>query len=157
MKKMIGMILVAAMLFSAFACGEAMDERLLDTFERCRGAIGAIAQGNFVGAVQCLNVSSLMSDRLKTIVKAKCPSLVGSVPELTYGVAWVENGEWYLSIPVVEPNYKSAPCMIFKLDSDYRVFSADFTDWADVSYRYAQSPVIKWNVEYIPDYVVMVD
>lgn len=157
MKKYICCLLAVVFLFSCIGCAQSMDDRLLDTFERCKCALTVMAEGDFEGAVNCLKLGELMSDRLSMIVKTKCPDLIGMQPQIDYAVAWVENGEWFLSVPVAVPSYKTVPCAIFKLNSEYGVVSVDFTDWAEISSRYAQSPVIRWKVEYIPGFVAVID
>ena len=156
MKKLICIVIVFCLLFG-IACAQSMDDRLSDTFERCKCALSSMSQGNFDGAVNCLKLDAKMANRLYMIVKTKCPDLIGIVPQTDYAVAWVENAEWYLSVPVVAPSFNAVPCAVFKLNEEYGVISVDFTNWSDVSSRYAQSPMIRWKVEYIPGFVAVID
>ena len=157
MKKFVSIILIASCLLSFAATCEAMDKRLSDSFERCKAAVVSMSEGKFDEAVYLLNTGLITGERLYDIVMNKCPNLIGSVPQTEYAVAWKENKDRYLAVPVVVPSYKAAPCAIFKLGNDYEILSADFTDWADVSMRYAQSAEIRWNVEYIPDFLAVID
>ena len=157
MKKIICMILIAACLLNCAASCEAMDKRLSDVFDRCKASVVSMSMGNFTEAVTVLNTAVVSPERLGDIVNAKCPRLFGSVPQTEYAVAWREKSDRYLAVPVEVPSYKAAPCAIFKMNDNYEVLSVDFTDWADVTIRYAQSPEIRWNVEYIPDFFAVID
>lgn len=157
MKRFICIILFMAVFVCSIAAAEAMDARLLAAFDRCKQSLLAMSCGDFDGAVSSLHLDASYADRLNVIANNKCPVLMNSAPQTDYAVAWMENGSWYLSVPVNVPSYKNAPCAVFALDGGYEVQSIDFTNWADVSARYALSSVIKWNVEYIPDFIVVLD
>lgn len=157
MKKVFTLILIAACLLSFAANCEAVDKRLTDSFDRCKAAVISMSAGKYDEAVYLLGSQTLTAERLNAIVMNKCPRLAEIVPQTEYAVAWKENADRYLAVPVVVPSYKSAPCAIFKLGNEYEILSADFTDWADVSMRYAQSSEIHWNVEYIPDFFAVID
>ena len=74
-----------------------------------------------------------------------------------YSVFWRQDGYLYLAVPLEEPTDSFIDTAIFTLNDAYEFTSLEFDIWDRALEGIQNNKNVKWHVEYIPSYIVIVD
>lgn len=156
MKRIIGIILILLLSFaSAFAEKPVVPD---ETFQRAKEAVILISYGDFGEAIQRLGMTEVLSkNTLKSMIDKKCRGIYADSVQTEISVAWNDGKNWRIAVPFEAPDDRAVGALVFTLSDVAQFINIEFSRWGEVNDAYAVSTDILWNVEYIPNYIIVGD
>ena len=129
-----------------------------DTFIRAKEAVILISYGDYDAAIQRLGMTGTLSQNtLKSMIDKKCKEIYAESVQTEVSVAWNDGRNWRIAVPFEAPDDRAVGALVFTLASVSEFAGIEFQRWGDISDAYAVSAEVFWNVEYVPDYIIVGD
>ena len=156
MKKIIGIVLILLM---TFACAAAEKPAVPDeTFLRAKEAVILISYGDYDAAIQRLGMAdAITKNALKSMIDKKCKEIYAESVQTELSVAWNDGKNWRIAVPFEAPDDRAVGSLVFTLSDVTQFTNIEFSRWGEVNDAYAVAADILWNVEYIPDFIIVGD
>lgn len=161
MKKRILSILILAALSIVSAFGAYAEAPLApneNAYRNAKEAVSLISYGEYGMALQRLSLTHVMTAQaLKSYIDINCREIYRGSVQTEVSVAWFDGMIWNIAVPFEAPDDEAVGALVFQLQSPEQFSSVYFMRWGDVQASYSMSRYVYWNVEYIPNYVIVAD
>jgi hypothetical protein len=159
MKRLIAILMICMLMLSAAsALSESGELPPDEVFEAAKAAVVQMSKKEFSAAVETLDLKGRLSkDALKRIVDENCRRIYNLNVQSEYSVCWRQDGKIYLAVPLEEPTDGFIDTAVFTLSEKFEFTALEFDLWSFAMDGCAYAKNVKWHVEYVPNYFVIVD
>lgn len=150
MKKMISCILIAAMLLCigfASADAPAPSNALFGYITNAMNLLSSGAYDRVVASVPFSDVAP-SADEWKNFAEGSFTTLVGSVPQNEYIVAYWSGSVWKVAMPVFEPASDDVEVLVLSSEDGETFIGYGRSLWGNIRREYESSMYVKWSREY---------
>ena len=150
MKKICMSMIVLAVVLALTASATAAPKLSGKAFTYAKGALVALADGDFDKVVTHLPFSGVSpsASEWKNFAKNAFDHLVGSSPQTTYAVAYWTGSVWKIAVPVSTPNNPAVETFVLTSEDGERFMGYGCTTWSSVVSEYQNASHVTWNDEY---------
>ena len=159
MKKIICAVLVALISLSCILAnaenGVTKEEQM---FANAKQALILMAEKEYASALKLLELEKILTEKeLTGRIEKNCSALVGMEPQTQYAVYWTIKENGYLAVPFEDPTDGFVMSVVYVLNDSLEFTDIVFAEWADIAESYEASDNVIWNIEYAPEYIVIID
>ena len=150
MKKICMSLMVLAIVCTLIASATAAAALSGKAFAYAKGALVALADGDFDKVVTHLPFSGVSpsAGEWKSFAENAFSRLIGSNPQTTYAVAYWTGNVWKIAVPVSTPDNPAVETFVLTSEDGERFMGYGCTTWSSVVSEYQNASHVTWNDEY---------
>lgn len=150
MKKIVSVLLFAALILCACAGAESVPDISDSLFSAAKEALTLLSYGEYESVCDVLPFADVAPSA------EEWASFAGNFSTLDSGtvqreisVAYWQNSSWSLAVPVSEPNKDSVETLILRSDDGQTFSGYKYATWGEARSGYESSDYVVWNEEYV--------
>ena len=150
MKKIVSVLLFAALILCACAGAESVPDISDSLFSAAKEALSLLSYG------ECESVCDVLPFADVAPSAEEWANFAGNFSTLDSGtvqreisVAYWQNSSWSLAVPVSEPNKDSVETLILRSDDGQTFSGYKYATWGEARSGYESSDYVVWNEEYV--------
>ena len=150
MQKLLGCILIAAMLLCCAAQAAEVPQLNEKMFKYVKNTLACLADGAYDKIVTSVPFSDLSpsADEWQSFAEGSFKSLAGSVPQKKYAVAYWTGRCWEIAVPVSEPSHGGVEALILSTEDGRSFTGYGYATWDEVLEDCHHAEYVQWNEEY---------
>ena len=150
MKRIVSVLLFAALLMSACACAESVPSISDGLFSAAKEALSLLSYGEYARVSEVLPFSGTAPSAEEWEMFAESfTTLDSGTVQRGVSVAYWQDSHWCLAVPVTEPKKDSVEVLMLRSDDGETFSGYKCTDWAEARSGYESSDYVTWNEEYV--------
>lgn len=159
MKKIVCVFCALILLMTSFvfAGAETAGVPTEEMFTSAKESVSLISYGEYMMAIKKLKLEKAYDESaLRKFIDRECREIYMGSVQTEVSVAWPEENLWKIAVPFEAPEDDAVGALVFII-SDGAFAEIAFLRWGEVVKAYENAPKAVWNVEYVPDYVIVTD
>ena len=150
MKKVCLSVIALAIVLTLIASASAAAALSGKAFTYAKGALTALADGDFDAVVTHLPFSGVSpsAGEWKSFAENAFGGLIGSAPQTTYAVAYWTGSVWKVAVPVSTPDDPAVETFVLTSEDGESFIGYARAPWSSVVSEYQSASHVAWNDEY---------
>lgn len=150
MKKIVSVLLFAALILCACAGAESVPDISDSLFSAAKQALSLLSYGEYESVCDVLPFADVAPSAEEWANFAgNFSTLDSGTVQREISVAYWQNSSWSLAVPVSEPNKDSVETLILRSDDGQTFFGYKYATWGEARSGYESSDYVVWNEEYV--------
>lgn len=150
MKKIVSVLLFAALILCACAGAESVPDISDSLFSAAKQALSLLSYGEYESVCDVLPFADVAPSAEEWANFAgNFSTLDSGTVQREISVAYWQNSSWSLAVPVSEPNKDSVETLILRSDDGQTFSGYKYATWGEARSGYESSDYVVWNEEYV--------
>ena len=150
MKKIVSVLLFAALILCACAGAESVPDISDSLFSAAKEALSLLSYGEYESVCDVLPFADVAPSAEEWANFAgNFSTLDSGTVQREISVAYWQNSSWSLAVPVSEPNKDSVETLILRSDDGQTFSGYKYATWGEAHSGYESSDYVVWNEEYV--------
>ncbi len=150
MKKIVSVLLFAALILCACAGAESVPDISDSLFSAAKEALSLLSYGEYESVCDVLPFADVAPSAEEWANFAgNFSTLDSGTVQREISVAYWQNSSWSLAVPVSEPNKDSVETLILRSDDGQTFSGYKYATWGEARSGYESSDYVVWNEEYV--------
>lgn len=150
MKKIVSVLLFAALILCACAGAESVPDISDSLFSAAKEALSLLSYGEYESICDVLPFADVAPSAEEWANFAgNFSTLDSGTVQREISVAYWQNSSWSLAVPVSGPNKDSVETLILRSDDGQTFSGYKYATWGEARSGYESSDYVVWNEEYV--------
>lgn len=150
MKKIVSVLLFAALILCACAGAESVPDISDSLFSAAKEALSLLSYGEYESVCDVLPFADVAPSAEEWANFAgNFSTLDSGTVQREISVAYWQNSSWSLAVPISEPNKDSVETLILRSDDGQTFSGYKYATWGEARSGYESSDYVVWNEEYV--------